>query len=68
MQLVVLTRRGLGNVTVKNVVRGRTAAAGLLIGLGSAGLHVTGEGCVGLMEVLAAGVATRTWIGLDLSG
>ncbi len=33
----------------------------------SAILGVAVEGCVGLTEVLAAGVAARTWVGLDIS-
>ncbi len=44
-----------------------TTALGLFVGSSLAIGRVAGEGCVGLTEVLAAGVAVRTWIGLDIS-
>ncbi len=42
------------------------------LGLGNATVEtvvsVEDEGCVGLTEVLAVGVAVKTWVGLDISG
>ncbi len=43
-------------------------ASCLFVGSYTAILSVAVEGCVGLTEVLAAGVAARTWVGLDISG
>ncbi len=47
---------------------GHATASCLFVGSYSAILGVAVEGCVGLTEVLAAGVAARTWVGLDISG
>ncbi len=38
-----------------------------LVGLSFAGWRETSEWCAGSTEVLAAGVAARTWVGLDIS-
>ncbi len=45
-----------------------TSAVCLFVGSYSAILGVAVEGCVGLTEVLAAGVVAKTWVGLDISG
>ncbi len=47
---------------------GHATASCLFVGSYTANLSVAVEGCVGLTEVLAAGVAARTWVGLDISG
>ncbi len=60
--------RGLGNATVEIVEIGHTNASCLFVGSYSSILGVAVEGCVGLKEVLAAGVAAMTWVGLDISG
>ncbi len=40
----------------------------LFVGSYSAILGVAVEGCVGLTDFHAAGVAARTWVGLDIFG
>ncbi len=47
---------------------GHATASCLFVGSYTAILSVAVEGCVGLTEVLVAGVATRTWVGLVISG
>ncbi len=58
----------MGNATVETVEIGHTTALFLFVGSYSAIVGVAVEGCVGLMEVLAASVAARTWVDLDISG
>ncbi len=47
---------------------GHTTASCLLMDSHSTIWRVADEGCAGLTEVLAAGVAARTWVGLDIFG
>ncbi len=47
---------------------GHATASSLFVGPYTAILSVAVEGRVGLTEVLAAVVAARTWVGLDISG
>ncbi len=47
---------------------GHITSSGLLMGSSSACWRVAVEGCVGLTEVLGAGVVAKTWVGLGISG
>ncbi len=50
------------------LISGRATASCLFVRSYFAILCVAPKGCVGLTEVLAAGVVARTWVGLDISG
>ncbi len=54
--------------TVETVMSGAHHCIVFVCGILSAVLGVAVEGCVGLTEVLAAGVTARTWFGLDIPG
>ncbi len=62
-----MVNSGPGRRGLSNAAAGHTTASGSLVFSSSVCCGVTGEGCIGSTNVLAAGVAGRSWVGLDIS-